>query len=291
MSFDFEVRIVAFGRSICQVVLISGADCGQNSRSNLCPFTESHTMTETTDKAIKNETNIWITWVLPIVLLGLVFSLWYFVGFYPIKNHSITSNTEQNEFTAPGAFGDSFGYVNSLFSGLAFAGVIYAILLQRKELELQREELKRNADQSEELTKLTKKQTHINGTMLEIHKANSRPDLRARITNIDGNPKNGKGIYIKPDKDIEYIFSYFLDKSGSDSPKGGKKIGPNSSSSEKIIPLYKEGGFFIKIEYIASNGLLDDQLLSVSKDDEVLNMASVEIQNEREDFYCVNSGQ
>lgn len=40
-----------------------------------------------------------------------------------------------------GTFGDMFGAVNSLFSGLAFAGVIYAILLQRKELELQREEL------------------------------------------------------------------------------------------------------------------------------------------------------
>ena len=37
-----------------------------------------------------------------------------------------------------GAFGDSFGVVNALFSGLAFAGVIFAILLQKKELELQR---------------------------------------------------------------------------------------------------------------------------------------------------------
>ena len=39
-------------------------------------------------------------------------------------------------------FGDSFGTINSLFSGLAFAGIIYTILLQRKELALQREELK-----------------------------------------------------------------------------------------------------------------------------------------------------
>ena len=40
-----------------------------------------------------------------------------------------------------GTFGDMFGAVNTLFSGLAFAGVIYAILLQRQELRLQREEL------------------------------------------------------------------------------------------------------------------------------------------------------
>ncbi len=40
-----------------------------------------------------------------------------------------------------GQFGDVFGAVNALFSGLAFAGVIFAILLQREDLELQREEL------------------------------------------------------------------------------------------------------------------------------------------------------
>lgn len=40
-----------------------------------------------------------------------------------------------------GTFGDMFGTVNALFSGLAFVGVIVAILLQRVELKLQREEL------------------------------------------------------------------------------------------------------------------------------------------------------
>ncbi len=41
-----------------------------------------------------------------------------------------------------GIFGDMFGGANALFSGLAFVGVIIAILLQSKELELQRKELK-----------------------------------------------------------------------------------------------------------------------------------------------------
>lgn len=41
-----------------------------------------------------------------------------------------------------GTFGDMFGAVNSLFSGLAFAGVIYTILLQQQELSLQREEMR-----------------------------------------------------------------------------------------------------------------------------------------------------
>jgi hypothetical protein len=40
-----------------------------------------------------------------------------------------------------GTAGDSFGAVNALFSGLAFAGVIYALNLQRKELGYQRDEM------------------------------------------------------------------------------------------------------------------------------------------------------
>jgi hypothetical protein len=46
------------------------------------------------------------------------------------------------DWVTRGQFGDMFGAVNTLFSGLAFAGLIYAIFLQRKELELQRDELK-----------------------------------------------------------------------------------------------------------------------------------------------------
>lgn len=42
----------------------------------------------------------------------------------------------------PGLFGDMFGAANALFSGLAFAGVIVAILMQRDELRLQREEIR-----------------------------------------------------------------------------------------------------------------------------------------------------
>ena len=39
-------------------------------------------------------------------------------------------------------YGDSFGSINTLFSGLALAGIIFTILLQKNELKLQRLELK-----------------------------------------------------------------------------------------------------------------------------------------------------
>ncbi len=41
-----------------------------------------------------------------------------------------------------GTFGDQFGAVNALFSGLAFAGLIYTIILQRHDLAIQRRDLK-----------------------------------------------------------------------------------------------------------------------------------------------------
>ena len=40
-----------------------------------------------------------------------------------------------------GQLGDLFGAANSLFSGLAFAGIIFTIFLQRQELKAQRHEL------------------------------------------------------------------------------------------------------------------------------------------------------
>lgn len=46
-----------------------------------------------------------------------------------------------------GEFGDMFGAVNALFSGLAFAGLIITLLLQRQELTLQREELEQTREE------------------------------------------------------------------------------------------------------------------------------------------------
>lgn len=47
-----------------------------------------------------------------------------------------------SQYENPGIIGDMFGAVNALFSGLAFAGVIVAIKLQREELRNTRKELK-----------------------------------------------------------------------------------------------------------------------------------------------------
>ncbi len=40
--------------------------------------------------------------------------------------------------TDTGTFGDNFGSVNALFTGLAFAGLVFSILLQQRQIRLQR---------------------------------------------------------------------------------------------------------------------------------------------------------
>ena len=73
-----------------------------------------------------------------------------------------------------GLFGDMFGVGNAIFSALAFLGVIVAIFLQKKELELQRkelqwtrEEVKGQREQLESQAVTLKKQT-LENTFFEL---------------------------------------------------------------------------------------------------------------------------
>lgn len=68
----------------------------------------------------------------------IVISIVFVFGSWFITYLSLKDLLFQNR----GTFGDMFGGLNALFSGLAFAGIIYTILLQREELKLQRQELR-----------------------------------------------------------------------------------------------------------------------------------------------------
>ena len=83
-----------------------------------------------------------------IALLLLMMILWAISGWW--INNYYGGNTDLR-----GTFGDMFGAVNALFSGAALAGIIYSIILQRKELKETREELRRAAKAHEESVKLS----------------------------------------------------------------------------------------------------------------------------------------
>jgi hypothetical protein len=72
-------------------------------------------------------------------LVLIVLAIW-FLGWWVI-------NKIEPDAQNRGVFGDKFGFTNSLFSALALAGIIYSILLQQKELNLQRQELSATRDE------------------------------------------------------------------------------------------------------------------------------------------------
>ena len=75
------------------------------------------------------------------------------------------------DFTVKGQFGDAFGSLNTLFSGLAFAAFVYTVLLQRHELELQRIEM--------ELTR-----SELSGQKAQLSLQNDLTILSARLSAI-----------------------------------------------------------------------------------------------------------
>ena len=78
-----------------------------------------------------------IFWAAVVGVISFWIGTWYFIPKW----------YETNTISGAGTFGDMFGGVNALFSGLAFVGLIYTILVQKEELALQRKAIK---DQSME---------------------------------------------------------------------------------------------------------------------------------------------
>ena len=54
-----------------------------------------------------------------------------------------------DDFSKSGTFGDSFGVLNTLFSGLAFAGIIVTVKMQNDEMREQRKELQKQKKAAE----------------------------------------------------------------------------------------------------------------------------------------------
>lgn len=89
------------------------------------------------------------------------------VGLWLLNLFLLVNNGDQTR----GTFGDMFGAVNALFSGLAFAGIIITILLQRSELKLQRDELRETREEYKTQNETLKLQRFENTffSLLNLH--------------------------------------------------------------------------------------------------------------------------
>lgn len=106
-----------------------------------------------------------------------------------------------SDWSERGSFGDLFGAVNALFAALAFAALIYTIILQREEIKQNREEIVLNRKELEKSTKAQRKaqevltkqveQTHLSAKM------NAMKILIDYYNNQISNTKNPKDIIDK----------------------------------------------------------------------------------------------
>lgn len=80
----------------------------------------------------KRKSPVW-----PVVLAGIFVLIVWMINYCVFKDVDNESR---------GTFGDMFGGVNALFSGMAFIGVIFAIFLQRQEVAIAKEEISRTKE-------------------------------------------------------------------------------------------------------------------------------------------------
>lgn len=83
-------------------------------------------------------------------------------------------------FETRGQFGDMFGAVNSLFSGLALAGVVYTVLLQQEEIKRQRIEEHRNEVARQQQLELITKQLSAMEEQLRLQRNADMPVIQWR---------------------------------------------------------------------------------------------------------------
>lgn len=193
------------------------------------------------DKSDKKEamkklkkTNIWIIGF--VIVAFVLYASAIIILTWPISELSIEKS---------GQFGDSFGVLTSLFSGLAFAGIIITILMQRIDLQIQHDELE-----------LTRKE--IKGQKIELEKQNETMELQ----------QFEHSFFLLFDIFINYQEKITVDRSGgvfhkivsglkSDSIAQQFEIPLNDERSNKFIKKYYDDNRFILDKYFANlNNLL-----------------------------------
>ena len=95
-----------------------------------------------------------------------------------------------------GQFGDMFGAMNAIFSGLAFAAIIYTIQLQRKELSLQRLELELTRDELQKTADATERNAkmQVYNNLVQAYTTILDPASGLKNRNIGGQEMNEDDI-------------------------------------------------------------------------------------------------
>lgn len=151
----------------------------------------------------------WFLTVLSIIIvLGLWIWNWLSLNEYPSE--------------VRGTHGDMFGAVNAIFSGLAFAGIIISLYLQRIDLKNQQEQLELNYEE----VKQTNKEFQIQNDTLQIQKFENQ---------------YYKMIDLHKSNVSEIVIPFFDSLDGTNSSRDNKKIELQASTTVIREVIGKKG--------------------------------------------------
>jgi hypothetical protein len=118
----------------------------------------------------------WLWYCLIVSVIISVIVLWVVS---PFVIHMLFKDWNQR-----GVFGDSFGAVNALFSGLALGGVIVAILLQSQELRHQREEIRMTREVQKESSVAQQGQLYMLSTTARLNALSTIVEYHMRMSDF-----------------------------------------------------------------------------------------------------------
>lgn len=140
--------------------------------------------------------------IVGLILFILVLAFWYFSWQY-IDSKVMSDVESLSNHEVRGLFGDKFGAVNALFSALAFAGIIFTILLQKRELKLQREELEETRGEFIKQNETLQKQRFEN-TFFQLLSLHNEIVDKLKIKPIDGETYEKREFFVGAVKDLKY---------------------------------------------------------------------------------------
>ena len=160
----------------------------------------------------------WYLFAIFVLVIGLFISYQYLMyGYFIVDVKSV-------DITKKAQFGDSYGALSSLFNGLAFAGLIITIILQKRELSAQNKEFKDMNENHHEMIKITA-QTNLVVIYQDRLDRNEKKYIEhvAKYQTLSNTPKNmfeNENLFLMNSRDS--ILDYLEDKAGV--PRTSKRI-------------------------------------------------------------------
>lgn len=179
-------------------------------------------------------------WLLFAILISVIIVVWfnYTEMFFDISLSDIKNKTALPDNA--GVFGDVYGSLNTLFSGVAFAALFISILFQSAELSATREEMKNQGDQFKKQTEMLDKQSFEN-SLFQLMSFNNEliQSLKVEINRSEYDRANKSYKTVVDTITGRQVFSKFFTYIDESATRGAAQ-GQLMSPSDLYVAFYEE---------------------------------------------------